>query len=512
VRCQLDAEEDVRRHNKLIEFYQNLGCHVKPNAKVQYINNNDGETYRKIPMQMALRPRVQHQSRRRQRHSPLPLFGGSFLPVRLNESSGRAVQLPVEKGGLPNRVDWLVLDSGNGRIMFRTTHGQFLRADPDGRCRLIAISDDDEEDEEEPTTDTEDDKKQADRMSFRLHRVSDFLKNDEFSSDESECEALSYARQKELWMLESAQGTFLAADPDRHMLVCSKVPAFWQADDETLSLTCTTDTPPRRQHYRKAWSKQTVAYVQHMRERYLSFSLKRMSIHEALDLLRGAPFSPFRIGHNRLGPNPSRRTRCYRTAEACRLAGHPDWVQFVALVHDLAPVLNFIDVSTAAESEDDYDWTISCRSRIVGCASPDETTFYEFRRLNADEKDSCYCSRQGMYDLHCGLENVLMAWTGPEYMYHMLRHNNTTIPAEGLAMLRYFSLVDWHSRGEYEHLTNIDDTDVCEFAAEFDQIRRMVRRDYVDEEDLSDEECDKLWNGYYSGLAAKYGLDGELMW
>ena len=57
IRCQLDAEEDTRRHNKLVLFYQHLGCHVKPKAKIIYINNNDGEMYRKIPMQLALRSR-----------------------------------------------------------------------------------------------------------------------------------------------------------------------------------------------------------------------------------------------------------------------------------------------------------------------------------------------------------------------------------------------------------------------------------------------------------------------
>lgn len=47
VRCQLDAEEDIRRHNKLVVFYQTLGCHINRAKKVAYINNNDGETYRK---------------------------------------------------------------------------------------------------------------------------------------------------------------------------------------------------------------------------------------------------------------------------------------------------------------------------------------------------------------------------------------------------------------------------------------------------------------------------------
>lgn len=174
--------------------------------------------------------------------------------------------------------------------------------------------------------------------------------------------------------------------------------------------------------------------------------------------------------------------------------------------------MNYIDIATAAESEDDYDWTITSRSRVVGCAAPERTTFEEFRRLNSDEKDSRYRTSQGMYKLHCGLDNVLLAWTGPEYMYHMLRHNKTSLPEEGLAMLRYFALVDWHSRNAYEHLADADDLDARELAAEFDQIRQSVRRECSDMEDPSDEECDKLWDEHYYFVVAKYVGTDELMW
>lgn len=180
--------------------------------------------------------------------------------------------------------------------------------------------------------------------------------------------------------------------------------------------------------------------------------------------------------------------------------------------HELGAVVNFIDTKTAAESEDDYDWTISCRSRIVGCAAPSRASFSEFRNLNADERDSRYNTSQGIYNGHCGLDKVLMAWTGPEYMYFMLKHNESLIPEEGLAMLRYFSLGDWHTHGEYQHLTNVDDALFQPFVYEFDQLRREARRQCSDIDDMSDEECDKLWNDHYESIVAKYCGDGDLMW
>lgn len=180
--------------------------------------------------------------------------------------------------------------------------------------------------------------------------------------------------------------------------------------------------------------------------------------------------------------------------------------------HELGAVVNFIDMRTAAESEDDYDWTISCRSRIIGAAAPICASFAEFRSLNSDEKDERYNTPQGIYSPHVGLENVMMAWTGPEYMYHMLKHNHALIPEDGLSMLRYFSLGDWHAHGEYTRLTNEDDADVRAFVFEFDQMRRDERRRCNDVKDLSDDECNRLWEAYYGSIAAKYCGEDKLMW
>lgn len=105
-----------------------------------------------------------------------------------------------------------------------------------------------------------------------------------------------------------------------------------------------------------------------------------------------------------------------------------------------------------------------------------------------------------------------MAWTGPEYLYHMLKHNESFIPEEGLAMLRYFSLGDWHTHGEYQQLTNDDDTAVQPFVAEFDQVRRETRRRCTSMDEMSDEACAKLWDEHYGRIVAKYSGDGDLMW
>lgn len=176
--------------------------------------------------------------------------------------------------------------------------------------------------------------------------------------------------------------------------------------------------------------------------------------------------------------------------------------------HELGVVVNRIDSRTAIESEDGYDWSRASRSHVIGCGAPDRASFAEFRYLNADARDDV--GPQGIYDPHCGLENVMLAWTGPEYLFHMLKHNNALVPNEGLYMLRYFTLGDWHTHNEYSHLANEDDEDLKSFVAEFDTLRRVARKECV--EDIPNEKYDKLWDDHYQQIADKYGLSGILKW
>jgi inositol oxygenase len=149
---------------------------------------------------------------------------------------------------------------------------------------------------------------------------------------------------------------------------------------------------------------------------------------------------------------------------------------------------------------------------VVGCKAPVGAVFSEFRCLNADEKDASYNSPKGMYAARCGLENVTMAWTGPEYMYHMLQHNHVEIPEEGLSMLRLFSLREWHSKGDYGILANEYDEDIQPFVADFDDLRRDTCKSLSDGIDMNDEECEILWTTHYSHIVSKYAADGLLKW
>jgi Myo-inositol oxygenase len=131
--------------------------------------------------------------------------------------------------------------------------------------------------------------------------------------------------------------------------------------------------------------------------------------------------------------------------------------------------------------------------------------------------DECGNEADRTYGDSTGLDQALLTFTGPEYVYHWLRHNQAQLPDEGLSMVRLASLVDWHSRGAYRDLASTSDAQVLPFVVEFHEI---VRRAWWETASLpSSEEVHNdhddfefLWNTKYVDLASKYGLDGVLMW
>lgn len=527
VECILDAEEDITRHGKLVSFYEHLGCRVKSSGRIQYVNNNDSETYRKIPMQIYLHPstvnspsKKERARLRRKTFSHLVSSKGSFLPVHLVGSLGKLL-VRSHASGEQMKLDWLVTETPEG-IQFYTTHGHVLIANPGGDVTVLSPEDQDNED----STDLDVDSAELTKWThFVPCHVSDQV---ESGSSQGEGQHQSSMRRqrsqsvsyKDLWVLQTFHGTFLTADSVNHTLSCTRLPSFWQPNGENLSLVCTSDTPPRRHHYCKSWKFQTYDYVQSMRSRFLNFSLGKASLFEALEGLHAFPANPFHAwfcddsdSYSSLGTSPSLRTLCFLMAETAREEGLPDWVQLVALFHELGEYVKIMDPDNTGEmAESLYDWTISSRSRVVGCRVPNQATFSEFRHLNTDGEDSKYNTETGVYQSHCGLENVSLMWSGCEYLYYLLKHNEVCLPNEGLAMIRYFLLGDWHEQHAYNAIANEEDEDLLPFVSEFDALRRRVRLNCMDCTDISDEQCRVLWESHYANIAAKYDCDHVFDW
>jgi Myo-inositol oxygenase len=109
-----------------------------------------------------------------------------------------------------------------------------------------------------------------------------------------------------------------------------------------------------------------------------------------------------------------------------------------------------------------------------------------------------------IYPIHCGLKQVIMAWTGPEYVYHMLRHHHIQIPEDGLAMLRFFTLDEWHAaHNGYPQLTNQDDRDAQPFIGKFSALSQNAREKCM--LDLLDVARDTLWDDGKEAFTDSHG-------
>jgi len=180
---------------------------------------------------------------------------------------------------------WLIVECQDGTIELRTTDGRLLQQDGQGGCKLLPIH------------------SQSSSYNFQLLRVSDKLdkvlwnRDGEYSTTMRQQHDQNFGKEKELWMLRSpSHGTFLGLTLDNNLIISSEA-SFWQVD-ENFCLTHTSDSPARRQHYRRMWKTQSVAYVETMRKKHLAFALGTMTIEMALDLTQHLLANLFfRVGH-----------------------------------------------------------------------------------------------------------------------------------------------------------------------------------------------------------------------
>eukprot|EP00977_Amphora_coffeiformis_P003836 scaffold766_cov179-Amphora_coffeaeformis.AAC.19 len=531
--CRLDAEEDCRRHNKLVRFYQEHGFEIKPNTKVQYINNNDGETYRKIPMQRTISTanRCSHE-----KHNNLTVLTGrpdTFLPIRLEGQYREPLLYPSPNNDRCGTL--LLVNIGDGTVAFCTTYGYQARAYPNGKLQMDCTCDEDAHDS---------------WSRFHLIRLANTKSPPALSSTpEEDCKAQeSRLSEKGFWLLQSvAHGTFLSLDENLLNVGCADYPTFWQAqvtNNGQCILSCATkDTPLRRYHYLCKWQTQTVEYVQSMREKYLSFQLCSMTLEEAI--LEKAKFID--AGYLDVASNhftPSLRTVCFRTADWFRRQGYPDWVQLIALVFSLGRVVKIVDPLMALRSsnndddvkdschdhETDYDWTIPSQGWVLGCGANSTLSVSSiFSWMNPYQKDGDVApawdkynkhnsnskhNQKGSCDTFCGLDKVLLTWSSQEYMSELLQHNRVDLPEEAYAMLRLSLLSDWHTKGEYRHYLYNDgnDDDLVSFVADFYEALEQAIADAMTNTELAQHDCERLWCTWYQAIAEKYGADDVLCW
>lgn len=129
-----------------------------------------------------------------------------------------------------------------------------------------------------------------------------------------------------------------------------------------------------------------------------------------------------------------------QSAEAMRRDGKPRWMQLTGLIHDLGKLLFFYDAQG--------QWDVVGDTFPVGCKFDKAIIYPETFSDNPDSRDPIYSTILGIYSEGCGMDNVMLSWGHDEYLYWVVK-DQSTLPPEALAMIRYHSFYPWHSGGAY---------------------------------------------------------------
>ena len=109
-------------------------------------------------------------------------------------------------------------------------------------------------------------------------------------------------------------------------------------------------------------------------------------------------------------------------------------------------------------------WAVVGDTNPVGCAFSDKIVYSEFFANNPDSQNPQRTTKYGIYEPHCGLDNVHLSWGHDEYLYHVVKDY---LPEEALWMIRYHSCYVVHLENEYTHLLTERDHEMLQWVKAF---------------------------------------------
>ncbi len=203
--------------------------------------------------------------------------------------------------------------------------------------------------------------------------------------------------------------------------------------------------------YRLNHEQQTLDFARHKQQQYGALQLFTMGIWQACELLNTL------IDDSDPDTNLSQLEHLLQTAEAIRAAGLPEWFQLTGLIHDLGKILCL---------QGEPQWAVVGDTFPLGCRFSNSIVYPEFFANNPDRLVEAYNTEFGIYEPHCGLDQVTMSWGHDEYLYQV---TSAYLPIEAQYIIRYHSFYSAHSAGEYRHLMNDQDIDMFRWVKQFQQ-------------------------------------------
>jgi inositol oxygenase len=207
--------------------------------------------------------------------------------------------------------------------------------------------------------------------------------------------------------------------------------------------------PGVAEFYRLNHEKQTLAYTLAKEKEYFGLNRGTKSIWEAAYYLNTL------VDDSDPDTDLTQTEHLLQTSEAIRRDGHPRWMIATGFAHDLGKCL-----SVYGEPQ----WGVVGDTFPVGCAWSDQIVFPEYFQANPDANVPDYQSKYGIYEPHCGLENVHMSFGHDGYIAEVLE---PYLPGEALYILRFHSFYAWHRHGAYTHLMNDKDAAMLPWVRKF---------------------------------------------
>jgi inositol oxygenase len=207
--------------------------------------------------------------------------------------------------------------------------------------------------------------------------------------------------------------------------------------------------PGVTEFYRQNHAHQTLDFVLQKKAQYCPLKLGKKSVWEMAEFLNTL------VDDSDPDTDLTQIEHLLQTAEAIRKDGKPRWFVLAGLVHDLGKTLCLYG---------EPQWAVVGDTFPVGCAFSDQIVFPEFFAANPDSRVPEYQTEHGIYEPHCGLDNVHLSWGHDEYIYTATRNY---LPEEAQYMLRYHSFYPAHKHGAYRHLMNDQDERMFEWVRAF---------------------------------------------
>ncbi|KAI1079786.1 DUF706-domain-containing protein [Whalleya microplaca] len=241
--------------------------------------------------------------------------------------------------------------------------------------------------------------------------------------------------------------------------------------------------------YREQHIKQTVAFNLKARNNFKTRKAEEMTVWQAMEKLNTL------IDESDPDTSLSQIQHLLQSAEAIRRDGKPRWMQLTGLIHDLGKLLYFY----GSEGQ----WDVVGDTFPVGCAFDKRIIYPDTFSENPDSKDPIYSTKNGIYSPGCGLDNIMLSWGHDEYLYHVVK-DQSTLPKEALAMIRYHSFYPWHKEGAYREFMDEHDEDMLKAVKAFNPYDLYSKSD-----GLPDAEVLKP---YYLELIDEYFPQKVLKW